>query len=345
MPSFCLSDLQAPAATFRKDLSSESDRVETLLGDLDRTMRAAFLEFIRACTSEALLREIGDRLAVSDVQGAIDLLGDHIASLGNVIPKMMQDAAEQEVAAMVEQIRPFQPSVGVSFDPTNPQAAALMRANRLEFIQSLTDSQAAATRAALAEGLDTGRGLIATARAFRDSIGLAESQVRAVANYRRLLHANSRQALDRVLRDRRYDRSVENAIESGEPLSAEKIDRMTERYRTRMLANRAETISRTESVKILSESQDQAFAQVMMAANLSPEQVEQTWMTVLDGRERATHHAMHGQRVAYGASFQSPSGALLRYPGDPSASPAEIINCRCRRVFRILPPVARALAA
>lgn len=56
----------------------------------------------------------------------------------------------------------------------------------------------------------------------------------------------------------------------------------------------------------------------------------------MDGRERATHGDLNGQTRAFvGGVYRSSSGAVLRYPGDPQAPPAEIINCRCHETFRL----------
>lgn len=54
------------------------------------------------------------------------------------------------------------------------------------------------------------------------------------------------------------------------------------------------------------------------------------WNSLMDGRERATHHAAHGQEVAVDQPF-SVGGAMLRFPGDSSlgAPLSEICNCRC----------------
>ena len=53
---------------------------------------------------------------------------------------------------------------------------------------------------------------------------------------------------------------------------------------------------------------------------------------------RDTHAAMDGQRRMLDDPFQSPSGALLMYPGDPTAPPEEVINCYCQITTRVLLP-------
>jgi len=316
--------------------AGESARLESLISELERDVRDAFLQFLRDTTSEDMVSAVADRLERGDVQGALDLINVHIEAMGGTFPRIFIDAATAETSALIGQVRPLQPTVGVTFDPSYPAAADLMRANKLEFVTRFTDTQAAATRAALAEALDTGAGIQDTARAFRESIGLTEDQVRAVNSYERLLRANSRLALDRVLRDRRFDPTVERAVQTGEPLSEDQINLMVDRYRARALASRAETLARTETIKTMSQAQDAAMEQTMAAAKIEPGRVEQTWNTIIDGRERFTHEILDGQVRPFGVPFQSVSGALLRYPGDPSAPAAEIINCRCHRTFRIL---------
>ncbi len=58
------------------------------------------------------------------------------------------------------------------------------------------------------------------------------------------------------------------------------------------------------------------------------EELEQQWLSTLDGRTRETHSEADGQRVPVGATF-SVGGAQLRFPGDPFGPAEEIVNCRC----------------
>lgn len=54
------------------------------------------------------------------------------------------------------------------------------------------------------------------------------------------------------------------------------------------------------------------------------------WKTILDGRERNTHHLANGQRVPLLKPFKV-GGYEMQYPRDDSlgAPPNEIVNCRC----------------
>ncbi|QBP32581.1 capsid maturation protease and MuF-like fusion protein [Mycobacterium phage GodPhather] len=70
---------------------------------------------------------------------------------------------------------------------------------------------------------------------------------------------------------------------------------------------------------------------VHAAAQLSEDadELEKVWICTLDGKTRPTHWAADGARVALNSPFIV-GGEPLQYPADPSGSPAETANCRCR---------------
>jgi hypothetical protein len=68
---------------------------------------------------------------------------------------------------------------------------------------------------------------------------------------------------------------------------------------------------------------------VLTAAAASEDELDKIWIATLDGATRPTHWAADGQRAPLNGTFLV-GGEHLAYPGDPTASPAERINCRCR---------------
>jgi hypothetical protein len=56
------------------------------------------------------------------------------------------------------------------------------------------------------------------------------------------------------------------------------------------------------------------------------DELEAVWISTLDGRTRPTHWSVDGARVPLGSTF-TVGQAQLRYPGDPSGPPEEIMNC------------------
>ena len=62
--------------------------------------------------------------------------------------------------------------------------------------------------------------------------------------------------------------------------------------------------------------------------------VKKKWMATLDDRTRMEHRHLDGQSVENDEEFQT-DGYKISYPGDPSADPEMIYNCRCTLVADI----------
>lgn len=56
--------------------------------------------------------------------------------------------------------------------------------------------------------------------------------------------------------------------------------------------------------------------------------LKKRWITILDGRERPTHHAASGQTVGINEKFIV-GGSRANYPRDPSLPMSELAGCRC----------------
>ena len=60
-------------------------------------------------------------------------------------------------------------------------------------------------------------------------------------------------------------------------------------------------------------------------------EVMKRWMAVHDSRTRDAHRELDGEEVAYDKPFKCQLGEIM-FPGDPTAEPANVYNCRCRTV-------------
>lgn len=60
-------------------------------------------------------------------------------------------------------------------------------------------------------------------------------------------------------------------------------------------------------------------------------QLQQEWMSTLDGRTRHSHRELHGERIDVDGTFSNG----CRFPGDPSGPAEEVYNCRCTLVAAI----------
>ncbi|MFI6290035.1 phage minor head protein [Nonomuraea sp. NPDC050790] len=150
--------------------------------------------------------------------------------------------------------------------------------------------------------------------AVRDYLTAAENRLRDVGDS---LWQAARQALaDGVtagdtmpqLRDRLRAVFAEGGVELGE--------------------HRAERIARTETLAAWNWAQ-------LYVARIQPDPVRplyKSWLATLDLRTRDAHFRADGQTVALDAAFEV-GGELLDFPGDPVASPGNVINCRCGVTF------------
>jgi SPP1 gp7 family putative phage head morphogenesis protein len=83
---------------------------------------------------------------------------------------------------------------------------------------------------------------------------------------------------------------------------------------------RAERIARTETTAAYNAGSQNAFFEEGAGAKM--------WIALADERTRETHLEAHGQCVPTDDVF-TVGGEQLLFPGDPSASGFEVINCRC----------------
>lgn len=319
-----------------KALDDELARLDGLLSRQEAVVRRAFADFVATVKSEEVVRAAADLLEANDINGALDMVDGFVAKMGTTIPQVYIAVGQAEAVAMAPQIAALNPLVGVTFDPTNPRAAALLREAGLTFIRGFSDEQRAATQQALSRALLNGGGIQDMVRAFRDSLGLTRAQEAAVQHFADLLTESNAEALQRTLRDRRFDPTVRRASRPGaEPLTQDQVQRMVDAYRRRYLAYRGETIARTESLTAVARARRETFRQQLDALGLRPDEAERVWRSVHDARTRWTHRDMDGQRRGMDEPYKSPSGATLMFPGDPAAPAEERVNCRCVETFRI----------
>lgn len=307
----------------------ERARIEQLIMGQESRIRSAFRRFFDDVRSEAVRRQVRIALERGAIEDALRVVDAHVLRLGGALTQSFQSVGALEAAALARVLPRAVAHIAVSFDPTWPRAAELMRQNRLEFVREFTRAQREATRAALVESFQVGSGPVDTARAFRESIGLTERQRQMVANYRRLLERGDAAALARELRDRRFDPSVRRMLQTGEPLGARRINRMVVAYRNRFVQYRAETIARVEGLRVAGAARHEALVQAVEQSGMPRDAVIRTWRDSDDARVRETHEQMDGQQRGLDEPFTSPSGARLMYPGDRTAPAEEVINCRC----------------
>lgn len=225
--------------------------------------------------------------------------------------------------------------IAVGLNPRLEQFARTMTATRVrEIDQSIRDT----VRQVLQRGLTAGDDPLTIARQIRGAVGLTKQQEAAVSNYERMLREQDREALDRQLRDRRSDRTIDRAIRGDKPLTEAQIRSLADRYRDRYVKYRANVIARTESIRAVQGAQWELFQDMINRGQIDARQVRRTWVHTGDGHVRNSHlqiPSMNPRGVGQSETFTSPLGPIL-YPGDPSATAANTIQCRCAVFARIV---------
>jgi uncharacterized protein with gpF-like domain len=252
---------------------------------------------------------------------------------------MAQGAKTAPVGADVMNDEPM--SLVFTFDARNPRVDRYIREYREQRVRELTEEQGDAVRDTVFQAALTGASPDEIARQVRQSIGLTTSQAAQVRNYRAQLEGLDPRAMQRSLRDKRFDRTVSRAISTGTPLSPEQVDKMVDAYHRRYLAYRAMTIARTEGVGAANNGHVMAMKE-WLAQNPNYTVVK-TWIATKDERTRPDHKALHGQEaVGIDTPFRCENGDLIRWPGDQEAPGRQTINCRCTLSTRIVPRVRPA---
>lgn len=315
-----------------------ASRIERVLRGQEARMRRAFDTAVNIIRDETTLERLADLLERG-------LFEEALAGLELAAQALAAQQAESLIAAARDTAQFLSTAaltVTVSFDVSNTRAVRIMQENRLALVREFSDAQRAATREALTQGILDGANPREQARRFRESIGLTQRQTQSVNNFRRLLTAArqdglpSREALDRALRDRRFDRSILRAIRDNEPLTGGQVDTMVGRYEARLRRHRSEVIARTEALRAVHQGTEEMYRQAIDAGQIRPEQLSRTWVTAQDERVRDSHQRLNGEVRAFGEVWEA-EGGVLRFPGDPAAPASETIQCRCVLSTRMEP--------
>lgn len=306
----------------------------------------AFMDAIDDLRSNVELQKVIAALERGDLQGAVDALHLNRAAFAGLEAKITEAfiaGGQGAVASM-----PAAVSIGFRFDPGNQRAASWIRQFSGNLITGLVDGERQQARDFLADGMARGAhprsvgldlvGRISRATGQRTGglIGLSGPQ-RVYVQSARIELASAdpkllKHYLTRTRRERRYDRTVLKAIREGKAIDRDTASLMVTRYSARLVQLRGEVIARTEGLPAIRAAKHEAYQQLIDEGRIAEADIERGWHTAGDRRVRDTHEGMSGQTMrGLSLPFQSPSGALLMFPGDTSlgAGTDEIVACRC----------------
>lgn len=329
------------------------DKPNSLSGLIDQwspRLQKAFIDAIHAIRSSAQIALIVKMLENGDIAGALRAVNlDATQFYG--LDKTIGDAFDAGGIYTADALPALRETTGhrlaIGFDARNPRAEAWLRQHSSNLVTAIVADQRTAIRQHLEAGMAAGEnpktvaldlvGRVNATTGKREGgvIGLTASQEIWARQYATELANGDANALTRNLRDKRFDATVRKAIDSGKPIPADLQAKMITAYRNRSLRYRAETIGRTEAMTSLHQAQHEAMQQGIDKGQVKVENITKIWHSSADNRVRETHRALNKQKVGFNAAFVSLSGAQLRFPGDPSAPAAEVINCRCYMEQRV----------
>lgn len=307
-----------------------ASRIQALVDKLERRIRLRFIEQLAAIRDQATIRTIQRLILEGNLEAVVEAVNAVSAARIGTTTTQAYVLAGQEAAQFIS----GKLNILVDFDQVNFRAVQAMQANQLRLVSGFTQTQTQVTRRALLDGIQRGINPRDIAREIKDSIGLTPRQLQYVQNYRRALESGDLSALDRRLRDGRFDRTVRSAFENNRALSRAQIDKMVGRYRQRWIAHRATVISRTEALRSAHEGTQEMYRQGIESGLLDSESLLRTWTPAPDDRVRDSHTVDEFQQrevLGIDTPFITGLGSALMHPGDTSlGAPAEdVIQCRC----------------
>jgi len=296
-------------------------------------VRAAFLEAIRrlrGTVKEAELRAAIETGNVREVLRVLDLDKTISEVMGQALAPPLEDAFIEAGRGSIPATLP--PSAGggagitMRFDLANPQTSRVLANYNFGLIRQISDDTRAAIQRVVTDAFAFGGHPEEQARQIRASIGLTDGQAEAVSNFRTMLETGDRSALDRTLRDRRFDPTLDAALgeDAEKELTPEQINRMVDRYRERTINLRAKTIARTTTIDISNTANQAAWGQAADQGLLDRSKTRQGWLVTPDDRlclNCLEVPLLNPEGVPLGGYFQTPLG--------PVTGPTLHPNCRC----------------
>lgn len=322
-----------------------ADKLQFIASRFEPKIRRALLKAFEAMKKKLPISLIEQRLKDQGLLGVMSLLDNMETDLSGELSDDLENAIK-ESGRMSVQMMPKQALIGeFHYTLFNETTAAVIRSYELNLIRQISEQTREAVRRGLQADIVSGRNPLDTARIFRSNLGLTERQEQAVRNYRNALENLDRNALERSLRDKRFDSSIRRAIKDNKSLTSDQINHMVQRYRERYIQYRSRVIARTESLRAVSIGHKTAMDQMIAQGAIDGTLVKRYWVYTSDSRTRPDHRripSMNKEGVAINEPFKTPDGPLM-YPRDPNGSAENTIQCRCTVVYRMAdepaPPV------
>lgn len=296
-----------------------------LASSLSPAIATAFLDVIDRLEKRFTTKDIVNALESGDLKPFLDEVVTAPELQEFIAP--VQAAIVQAAEAQVKQL----PELTISFDAYNQSTVDAVQRQSARLITEVTDEIKSTIRYILEAGEKSGASSSSMAAEIRQYIGLTQKGATAIQNYRRMLEEQDPTALERALRDKRFDRSLINSINGGPKLSPAQIDKQVEAMRKKALTYRARLISDNETLQAVQEGQRATWRQVLADKSTGVIGVVRRWFVAHDERLCpicAPVPDMNEKGRGMDENFETPIGPVI--------GPLLHIKCRCITLYRAL---------
>ena len=129
-----------------------------------------------------------------------------------------------------------------------------------------------------------------------------------------------------IPKDKRWNKKLIHSQMTQGILQGESIPKLAKRFRHVTKSNMESSVrnARTMTTGIENRGRSDGFDRAQEKGIV----INDVWIATRDNRAREWHLELDGVEKPHGEVFMNEYGEI-RYPGDPSAHPANIYNCRC----------------
>jgi hypothetical protein len=320
--------------------------IEKLVRKHSPAIRDAFLQAIYSARKTIDLAALIDALSRNDLAAAMQVIDITSEKFWSVAAA--SEAAFMSAGALAESAFPLWVQGNFSFNGGHPRAIQIARGHAATLVQGIADDQVVAVRRFLEDALAGDRGLRSVAlditgrlnpltkRREGGILGLTSEQTDWVINARYELTNLDPNYFSRVLRDKRLDKAIRAAMDSGKPLSQQAIDKAIGRYKDNWLAYRGRLIGENEAFTAQSLGRHEAMQQMLDGGVVG--RVTKKWIHGHSKRPRPDHRAMDGVVKEMAEDFQMSDGTRMAMPHDPRGGAKHSAKCKCTMFYRPIPP-------